>query len=99
MPLPVYDFESQHMIQIIKQVQSKYFGKANTTQNLENLEKEIVGKLADFGFRAIVDVTPCFEDPPRPIDVRVEERIDRSHDFDFELKKHEVRKSKKDGGI
>lgn len=96
MAVPLYDYEAQRIQEIVRQVQSKYFGKSNTLENLYALEREIVGRLEDFGFKAFVDITPSFEE--KPIEVRVEERIERK-DFDVEFKGHEVRKSREKGGI
>lgn len=96
MPVQLYDYEAHRIQEVVQQVQSKYYGKSNTLENLYALEKEMVGRLQDLGFTAFVDITPCFEG--EPIEVRVEARIDKNHDFDHELKRHEIRKSRDTGG-
>ena len=97
MAIPIYDYEGQQIENTVRQVHVKYFGKSNTIENMTALEKEIIGRLKDIGFNAIVDVTPCLEDPPKPIDVRVESRVDKKHDFDHNLKRWEIQKAKERG--
>lgn len=96
MALPLYDHEAQQIQDTVRKVQSKYYGRSNTLENLYSLEREIVGKLQDLGFNSIVDITPCFDG--QPIEVRVESRIDKNHDFDHDLKRYEVKKSREAGG-
>ena len=96
MPVQLYDHEAQRITEVVRQVQTKYYGKSNTLENLYALESEIKGRLQDLGFHSIVDITPCFEG--EPIEVRVEGRINKNHDFDHELKRHEIRKSRERGG-
>jgi hypothetical protein len=97
MPIPLYDHEQGRITAAVRSVQQRYWGKSNTLENLYNLESEIRQRLEQIGFESIVDVTPCFEE--KPIEVRVTKRIDQKHDFDHELKKHEVIESRKKGGI
>lgn len=96
MGVPLYDYESYRIQEIIVEVQRKFFGKTASAENLNALSKEIKGRLEDFGFVAVVDVTPCLID--EPIEVRVESRVEFKP-FDYEYKATEVRKSRLEGGI
>lgn len=96
MPIPLYDEEQGRITATVRTVQQRYSGKRNTLENLYALETEIRERLQMIGFEAIVDVTPSFEQ--KPIEVVVTARIDKKHEFDFDKKKFEVIKSRKEGG-
>ncbi len=85
----LYDHEVKSIYEEIQYVQKKWWGKSNTSENMDRLQRELIGRLEDLGFTAIVDVSPTLEG--HPVDVRIEGRTD-THEFDHELKAHEVQK-------
>jgi len=87
--LNVYEHEKREIEECIYRVSKKWWGKANSPENLHNIHKELVGRLEDLGYRATVDVTPTMEG--LPIDVRIDSRIDK-HQFDFEKQAAEIKK-------
>jgi hypothetical protein len=60
------------------------------------LSNEIKSRMEELGFNVIVDPTPTLEG--LPVDVRIESRINPTP-FDHEKKRHEIKKSRKAGGI
>jgi hypothetical protein len=94
--LELYDSEVKEVYRTIRQIQTKWSGKPNTAENMSLISNEIKGRMEDLGFRVIVDPTPTIEG--LPVDVRIESRI-HPHNFDHEKKRHEVKKSRKQGGV
>jgi hypothetical protein len=92
----LYDEEAYKITEEVRKVQTKWYGKQATGENLMLLANEIKGRLNDLGFLTEVDVTPALVS--EPIEVRVIGRTE-AHTFDWEKKSHEVRKSRKEGGI
>ncbi len=86
--IDLYDAEVEKIYEAVQTVQMKYEGKAADGSNLLNLQQELVGRLADLGFGAIVDVTPTLEG--QPVVVSINERLNDS--FDPERKRYEVKK-------
>jgi hypothetical protein len=84
----LYEEEAIKIVDTIQAVQQKYQGKENNGDNLLRLQQELVGRLADLGFGAVVDVTPTLED--KPVTVSIEERLD-NQPFDAERKRYEVK--------
>jgi hypothetical protein len=89
------DSEAEAIRKEVEYVQEKFMGKEFTSHNLELLQKELIGRIEDLGFEAIVDVTPLFEF--QPVMVSIGGRLE-GH-FDHEKKAHEVKTSRKKGGI
>lgn len=87
----LYDFEIKSIYEEIQYVQRKWWGKPNTSANLDMLHRELVGRLEDLGFIAHVDVTPTLEG--EPVDVRIEGRVN-VEEFDYEKKGYEVQKAR-----
>lgn len=87
--LNVYEHEKREIEECIYRVSRKWWGKPNSPENMNNVHREIVGRLEDLGFIATVDVTPTVEG--RPIDVRIDARIDK-HSFDFDKQAAEIKK-------
>lgn len=87
--IDVYENELQSIMDTVQAVQVKYQGQENSGENLLRLQHEIVDRLSNLGFGAIVDVTPCLAG--EPVTVSINERLDTTP-FDSERKRWEVKK-------
>jgi hypothetical protein len=87
--IDLLDHEVEKIYDSVQIVQSKYMGKEANGDNLLRLQHELVERLADLGFGAIVDVTPTLAG--EPVTVSISERLDNTP-FDAERKRHEVKK-------
>jgi len=94
--MEIYDHEAVAIKQEISHVQEKYIGKSFTAENLDRMHRELVGRMEDLGFTAVVDVTPLYEF--EPVQVSITGRVERK-EFDHEFKRSEIKKSKERGGI
>jgi len=92
----IYDHEAETIRKEVEYVQEKYMGKSFTAENLEKLHRELEGRMNDLGFTAVVDVTPLYEF--QPVQVSITGRTDK-HEFDHDLKRKEILKSREEGGI
>ncbi len=99
--IDLYDQEVEKIYSTVQTVQNKYWGKEANGSNLLELQQELIGRLADLGFGAIVDVTPILEG--QPANVSINKRL--NGEFDPERKRWEVkeraekRKENPDGKI
>jgi hypothetical protein len=87
--IDLYEEEAERIYNVVQGVQQKYLGQEANGDNLLRLQQELVGRLADLGFGAIVDVTPTLEG--YPVTVAIEERLD-NEPFDAEKKRWQVKK-------
>lgn len=87
--IDLYEDEAKTIYESVHKVQTRYFGKDASGENLLNLQNELIKRLEDLGFAATVDVTPALEG--LPISVRIDERLD-TNPFDMEQKRWEVKR-------
>lgn len=87
--IDLYEKEIEEIYETVQVVQTKYQGQEANGDNLLRLQHELVGRLADLGFGATVDVTPVLEG--FPVVVRIDERLD-NQPFDAERKRWEVKR-------
>jgi hypothetical protein len=87
--IDLYENEVELIYETIQKVQMKYQGREANGANLLELQHEVVGRLADLGFGAIVDVTPIVVN--QPVVVSITERLD-DEPFDAERKRWEVKR-------
>ena len=92
----LYDFEKDAILKLVQSISEKWWGKPNTPANLAELHNELVGRLADLGYKTTVDVTPTIAG--KPIDVRIDDRIQQI-EFDYDKHRDEIRKSRELGGV
>lgn len=85
----LYEKEKDLVVETVQKIQSKYWGKTASGENLLRLQNEIVGRLEDIGFQVTVDVTPVLEGDP--VTVRIDRRLD-DKPFDSERKRWEVKR-------
>ena len=90
------DSEAEAIRKEVEYVQEKFMGREFTSHNLELLQSELIGRIEDLGFEAIVDVTPLFEF--QPVMVSIAGRKDNKP-FDHEKKAHEVKENRRKGGV
>jgi hypothetical protein len=78
---------------IVKQVQRKYAGRANTVKNLEELRDEILTRLAEINILATLDPSPVFYGEPPTLEIIGHVAAPNEGSFDHEKKQHEVLKA------
>lgn len=87
--IDLYENEIAKVYDTVQTVQTKYQHKQANGEVLLQLQQELVGRLADLGFGATVDVTPILEG--QPCTVRIDSRLD-GDPFDAERKRWEVKR-------
>lgn len=88
------DAEITNVFTVIETVRSRYAGRHNSPENLDELRDEVLTKLMDIGVLATLDPTPCFYGDP-PI-VEIIGKMDKTfltEGLDHEVKQYEVRKA------
>lgn len=93
------DLEVGQIGQLIGKIQMKYGRMANTEKNLDALRDEVLTSLANIGFLANVDPTPCFYGEPPIVEIVGKVAGDDIHKygFDHERKYWEVQEANKRG--
>jgi hypothetical protein len=85
----LYQKEVEDITSTVEAVQSRFWGKEASGENLARLHKELVGRLQDLGFVAEVDVGPVLSGQPAV--VLIADRVDQEV-WDVEKRQYELKK-------